>query len=274
MTPELLLAIPVWTVATFWQLSSPRPNSYYEEKRPRQCWWPSSLVFAGVWTVLYSLLSLFIVLYWYRGPRDTWLYTFTVSLYLVNIALNKLWTPIFFSDPARQGTESAGDAAQQGTESAGNAARQGTPSTGDAAQQNTESAGNTTQQNTPNTKKTEKSAVARRAMLFSGGALCVLIGIAFTAILLVIVAAISVEPFLAKAAVISLLSPYLAWLGVALLLNSIMLVRYWQAYNKLKPDSRLPTTQSPTEESEPFLPSGQQYSARVPPSMYRRRIIT
>lgn len=90
--PTLLLGIPGWVLATYWQPIETRPTELYKEVKPS---WLPNWLFGAVWSVLYGLISASIILYWWRA-EDKPLYTATMILLLVNLVLNKAWSPIFF----------------------------------------------------------------------------------------------------------------------------------------------------------------------------------
>jgi len=57
-------------------------------------WTPPNVVFGPVWTVLYTLMSVAAWLVW-REPASS-ARTRALSVYIVQIALNAIWTPVFF----------------------------------------------------------------------------------------------------------------------------------------------------------------------------------
>ncbi|MGN6324785.1 TspO/MBR family protein [Pseudolysinimonas sp.] len=57
-------------------------------------WTPPNLVFGPVWTVLYGLMSVAAWLVW-RTPASP-ARTRALVVYVVQLALNALWTPVFF----------------------------------------------------------------------------------------------------------------------------------------------------------------------------------
>jgi tryptophan-rich sensory protein len=63
---------------------------YRSLDRPR--WSPPSEVFGPVWTFLYASLGLAAWVAWRRQPRPVG----ALLLYLVQLALNAIWTPVFF----------------------------------------------------------------------------------------------------------------------------------------------------------------------------------
>ncbi len=73
--------------------STRAPEFYSELTRP--IWAPSSAVFGPVWTVLYIMMAVAAWLVWreggWRGTSGT-----ALRLYIVQLALNALWTWLFF----------------------------------------------------------------------------------------------------------------------------------------------------------------------------------
>jgi translocator protein len=63
---------------------------YRELDRPS--WSPPPAVFGPVWTALYASLGTAAWLAWRRQPRPTG----ALALYLAQLLLNGLWTPVFF----------------------------------------------------------------------------------------------------------------------------------------------------------------------------------
>ncbi len=55
---------------------------------------PPSWVFAPVWTLLYLLMAIAAWLIWRQGGWERQI--FPLSLYLIQLALNAAWTPLFF----------------------------------------------------------------------------------------------------------------------------------------------------------------------------------
>jgi benzodiazapine receptor len=56
---------------------------------------PPSWVFAPVWTILYLLMGVSAFLVWRSGPVTTAV-KFALTCFLVQLAFNALWTPLFF----------------------------------------------------------------------------------------------------------------------------------------------------------------------------------
>ncbi|KAG5874881.1 hypothetical protein JTB14_022954 [Gonioctena quinquepunctata] len=69
----------------------------YYQKLKKPSWAPPPWLFGPVWTVLYTLMGFasYLVLSTGASNVDIWLLPFVV--FLVNLLLNWLWTPIFFS---------------------------------------------------------------------------------------------------------------------------------------------------------------------------------
>lgn len=57
-------------------------------------WSPPNVVFGPVWTVLYAVISLAAWLVWRESPRRD--VRRPLSLYVAQLVLNALWTPVFF----------------------------------------------------------------------------------------------------------------------------------------------------------------------------------
>jgi len=56
---------------------------------------PPGWVFGVAWTILYALNALAFYFFWREAVGDS-LYTATIILFIVNLFLNKFWSPIFF----------------------------------------------------------------------------------------------------------------------------------------------------------------------------------
>jgi len=56
---------------------------------------PPGWLFGPVWTVLYFLMAASVFLVWQKGIENPWVKT-AIVLYLIQLILNGLWTPIFF----------------------------------------------------------------------------------------------------------------------------------------------------------------------------------
>ena len=57
-------------------------------------WTPPNVVFGPVWTVLYTLMSVAAWLVWRTPPSSA--RSRALTTYVVQLALNALWTPVFF----------------------------------------------------------------------------------------------------------------------------------------------------------------------------------
>jgi translocator protein len=69
------------------------PDAWYAELR-KPAWNPPNWIFGPVWTLLYATMAVAAWLVWQRGRfRDQRL---PLSLFLVQLLLNALWSPLFF----------------------------------------------------------------------------------------------------------------------------------------------------------------------------------
>lgn len=59
-------------------------------------WSPPNVAFGPVWTLLYALMSVAAWLVWREGARDPERARRALVLYVVQLVLNALWTPVFF----------------------------------------------------------------------------------------------------------------------------------------------------------------------------------
>ena len=68
------------------------------KKHPRPVWAPPAAVFAPVWTLLYTMMGVasYLALRRSSGPARA----ATAVLYVVQLALNLAWTPVFVASPA------------------------------------------------------------------------------------------------------------------------------------------------------------------------------
>jgi tryptophan-rich sensory protein len=90
------LALPGWIGLTFGAALTGmfiQPAGYYAAlSKP---WWsPPAWVFGPAWTILYTLMAIAAWLVWCRGGWST--QRIPLSLYLLQLVLNALWTPLFF----------------------------------------------------------------------------------------------------------------------------------------------------------------------------------
>lgn len=61
---------------------------------PHAAWTPPNWAFGAVWTVLYTMIAVSGWLVWLeRGTADT---RVALGLYVIQLVLNALWTPVFF----------------------------------------------------------------------------------------------------------------------------------------------------------------------------------
>jgi benzodiazapine receptor len=69
------------------------PGEWYAGLQ-KPAWNPPAWIFGPVWTALYTMMAVAAWLVWKRGgfKSQRWL----LGLFLVQLALNALWTPLFF----------------------------------------------------------------------------------------------------------------------------------------------------------------------------------
>jgi translocator protein len=90
------LALVGWLLACFAAAAMGglfMPGEWYASlKKPS--WNPPGWVFGPVWTMLYTIMAVSAWLVWRRGgfAAQRW----PLSLFLVQLALNAVWTPLFF----------------------------------------------------------------------------------------------------------------------------------------------------------------------------------
>ena len=70
-----------------------QPAGYYESL-VKPSWSPPAWVFGPVWTALYLMMAVAAWLVWRQGGWRA--QRAPLSLYLLQLALNALWTPVFF----------------------------------------------------------------------------------------------------------------------------------------------------------------------------------
>jgi tryptophan-rich sensory protein len=68
-------------------------NGWYADAA-KAFWTPPDLVFGPVWTVLYTLMSVAAWLVW--RERDRRMVRPALTVYVVQLVLNAIWTPLFF----------------------------------------------------------------------------------------------------------------------------------------------------------------------------------
>jgi len=69
------------------------PGEWYESLN-KPAWNPPGWIFGPVWTALYAMMAVSAWLVWKRGGFAT--QRRPLGLFLVQLALNALWTPLFF----------------------------------------------------------------------------------------------------------------------------------------------------------------------------------
>lgn len=95
-----LKGFAVWMLVTFiaagiGSIASTRAGSFYQQL-VRPDWAPPGDVFGPVWTVLYVLMGIAAWLVWRRAGSFTAART-ALTLYLVQLVANALWSWLFFS---------------------------------------------------------------------------------------------------------------------------------------------------------------------------------
>jgi translocator protein len=88
----LVIFLAVTFVAPALGAFSPPGEWYASLNKPS--WNPPSWIFGPVWTALYTMMAVAAWLVWRRGGWTT--QGRALSLYLVQLALNAAWTPLFF----------------------------------------------------------------------------------------------------------------------------------------------------------------------------------
>lgn len=91
-----LAALVGWLALTFCASFTAvfvKTDGWYSELA-KPVWNPPSWVFGPVWTALYAMMAVAAWLVWQRGGWKT--QSRALTLYLVQWALNTLWTPLFF----------------------------------------------------------------------------------------------------------------------------------------------------------------------------------
>lgn len=91
-----IAALMAWIVITFLApaagVISP-PGAWYQTLN-KPAWNPPPWIFGPVWTALYLAMAVAAWLVWKRGGWEA--QKGPLSLYLVQLALNAAWTPVFF----------------------------------------------------------------------------------------------------------------------------------------------------------------------------------
>jgi tryptophan-rich sensory protein len=89
------VSLVAWLVITFAAAlvgSRFRPGDWYASLA-KPDWTPPGALFAPVWTALYTAMAIAAWLVWRRGGRSR---TPALTLYVVQLALNALWSYLFF----------------------------------------------------------------------------------------------------------------------------------------------------------------------------------
>ena len=90
------LALVAWLVASFAAAAMGglfMPGEWYAALQ-KPSWNPPGWIFGPVWTALYTMMALAAWLVWRQGGWDK--QRKPLLLFLVQLALNALWTPLFF----------------------------------------------------------------------------------------------------------------------------------------------------------------------------------
>lgn len=88
----VIFGVTALAAATGAVASTQAPEFYRALERPS--WAPPSWLFGPVWTLLYALMAAAATIVWHQGgPRVRG----ALSLYAVQLALNALWTWLFFA---------------------------------------------------------------------------------------------------------------------------------------------------------------------------------
>jgi benzodiazapine receptor len=93
---------PAWPGLAVWLMvcfvapalgSASGPGGWFE-KLQKPSWNPPGWVFGPVWTALYAMMAVAAWMIWRRGGFRA--QRFPLALFLAQLALNALWTPLFF----------------------------------------------------------------------------------------------------------------------------------------------------------------------------------
>jgi len=91
-----LIAVAVILLATFataMTAAVARPGAWYASLR--KPWWvPPNWLFPPAWGVIYAIMSAAAILIWLIGEGES--RTTALMVYAVQLALNALWSPVFF----------------------------------------------------------------------------------------------------------------------------------------------------------------------------------
>ena len=90
------IALAAWILLTFLApaLGAMTPPDDWYQTLNKPAWNPPGWLFGPVWTLLYLAMAVAAWLVWKRGGWST--NRFPLGLYLNQLILNALWTPVFF----------------------------------------------------------------------------------------------------------------------------------------------------------------------------------
>jgi translocator protein len=92
-TTQQILGLPGWILLTFLAPAAgafSMPGAWYASLAKPE-WNPPSWIFGPVWSVLYLSMAVAAWLVWRKGGQGH-----ALRLYIVQLALNAAWTPVFF----------------------------------------------------------------------------------------------------------------------------------------------------------------------------------
>lgn len=90
----LIIGVNVLSAQVGSALSQPAIQGWYVDAA-KPAWTPPNAVFAGVWTVLYLVTSVSAWLIWRERRRRR--VDRALTLYVVQLVLNAIWSPLFFA---------------------------------------------------------------------------------------------------------------------------------------------------------------------------------
>lgn len=97
----LLLVVVVALIAFLGSLATmPHTDSGWYEDASKVAWTPPDWLFSPVWTILYLFIAVVGFLLWragYRGPGKKNEASVPLGIFIVQLVLNGLWTPLFFA---------------------------------------------------------------------------------------------------------------------------------------------------------------------------------
>ena len=88
-----------WTVFTYWQITpatTTNRRGWYEQRKRQISGAPPGWLFGVVWSVLYGMIAFSAFYYFAPAYESDALFLPLFVLVVINLLLNKLWTPIFF----------------------------------------------------------------------------------------------------------------------------------------------------------------------------------